>query len=94
MTIAYLTLHLHLPDCQSLKDKRSRIKSLLSQLHKKFNVSAAEIGLNDRWQECLVGCALVSNDNGHAHRALQRVVEFIPAYFPNIEIIDFRIENV
>lgn len=94
MAIALLTLHLHLPGCRSLKDKRSRLKPLLSRIHKEFNVSAAEIGLNDRWQEGIIGCALVSNDNGYAHCVLQRVVEFIPAAFPNLEIIDFRIENL
>lgn len=94
MAIALLTLHLHLPGCQSLKEKRSRLKPLLSRIHKRFNVSAAEIGLNDRWHEGMIGCALVSNDNGHAHRAMQQVVEFIPANFPDLEIIDFRIENL
>lgn len=94
MTIALLTLHLHLSDSHSLKEKRGQIKSLLSRLHKHFNVSAAEIGLNDLWQECLIGCALVANDNGHAHRALQQVVDYIPAFFPNFEIIEFRIENI
>lgn len=93
MTVALLTLHLHLPECRSLKAKRSRIKPLLSRIHREFNISAAEIGLNENWQECLIGCALVSNDNGHAHRVLQRVIEFIPANFPDLEIIDFRIEN-
>lgn len=94
MTVALLTIHLHLPGCTSLKHKRSRLKPLLSRIHREFNVSAAEIGLNDHWQEGLIGCALVSNDNGHAHRALQRVVAFIPENWPDLEIIDFRIENL
>ncbi len=93
MTVALLTIHLHLPGCRSLKDKRSRLKPLLSRIHREFNVSAAEVGLNDRWQEGLVACALVSSDNGHAHRALQRILEFIPTHFPDLEIIDFRLEN-
>ncbi len=94
MTVALLTIHLHLACCHSLKDKRSRIKPLLSRIHREFNVSVAEIGLNDIWQEVLLGCALVSSDNGHAHRVLQRVLEFIPTHFPDLEIIDFRIENI
>jgi len=94
MTIAILTLHLHFPQCQSLKEKRSRLKPLLNRIHKEFNVSAAEVGLNDHWQEGLITCALVSNNNHFTHKVLQRVVEFIPEHFPDLEIIDFRIENI
>jgi len=94
MNIAVLTLHLHLPMCQSLKEKRSRIKPLLYRIHKEFNLSTAEIGLNDHWQEGMVACALVSNDANHAHRVLQQVVEFIPTCFPDLEIIDCHIENI
>lgn len=93
MTLALLTIYLHLPGCSSLKQKRSRLKPLLSRIHKEFNVSAAEIGLNDHWQESVIGCALVSNENAHAHRVLQRIVGFLPENWPDLEIIEFHIEN-
>lgn len=93
MSIALLTIHLHLPGCSSLKQKRSRLKPLLNRIHKEFNVSTAEIGLNDHWQESLIGCAMVSNDNNHTHRVLQHVAAFIPENWPDLEIINFRIEH-
>ncbi len=93
MVLAILSLQLHLPGCNSLKEKRSRLKPILSRIHKEYNVSAAEMGMNDAWQESLICCVIISNDNGHAHRVLQQIVAFIPTNWPDIQIVDFRIEN-
>jgi hypothetical protein len=56
--IATLTIHLHLPGCASLKEKRGRIKPLIARLHREFNVSVAEMGLQDKWQEAVIVCAM------------------------------------
>ena len=53
--LATLTIHLRLPLCTSLKDKRGRIKPLMSRLHREFNVSVAEMDLQDKWDEDLEG---------------------------------------
>ena len=45
--IGILTLHLQLPGCASLKEKRGRLKPLLARLHRKFNIPAAEMDLRD-----------------------------------------------
>lgn len=91
-TIGLLVLHLHLPHSLSLKQKRSSLKSLLNRLHKEFNISVAEIGLNDHWQESLVACAIVSNDCAFATQSLQKVHTFVERQFPNLPILDHRIE--
>ncbi len=48
--LATLTIHLHLPVGSSLKEKRGRLKPLLALLHREFDISAAEMDLNDSWQ--------------------------------------------
>ena len=45
--LATLTIHLRLPGCASLKEKRGHIKPLLNRLHREFNVSVAEMDLQD-----------------------------------------------
>jgi hypothetical protein len=92
MAIGILTLHLQLPGCTSLKEKRSRIKPVLARLHREFNVSVAEDGLNDRWQEAILVCALVSNDAGFTRKALQTVLSFMGEHFPDLYILEHRIE--
>lgn len=77
MSVGVLTLHLHLPGCTSLKEKRSRLRPLLARLHREFNVSVAEMERNDSWQEAIIACALISNEHGQTQRALQHVLEWI-----------------
>ncbi len=92
MSIGLLTLHLLLPGCASLKEKRSRIKPVLARLHREFNISSAEIERQDMWQEAVLACAMISNDHDYTQRALQAVKDFLPKHWPDLEILDYRIE--
>jgi uncharacterized protein YlxP (DUF503 family) len=62
---------LHLPACQSLKDKRTIVKSLKDRLHNRFNVSVAETAHQDLWQRCELTAAVVSTDRRHAESVLR-----------------------
>jgi uncharacterized protein YlxP (DUF503 family) len=53
---------LHLPGCHSLKEKRSALKPLLSRLRQRCNVSVAETGRQDAWQEAEIACAAIGGD--------------------------------
>jgi uncharacterized protein len=90
--IATLTIHLHLPACSSLKEKRGRIKPLIARLHREFNVSVAEIDLQDKWQETVIACAMVGNDHGHLESALQTVAKWVNGNWSDGDVIDSRIE--
>jgi len=94
MSLGLLTLHLRIPGCTSLKEKRSRLKPLLARLHREFNVSAAEMDRLDAWQEAVVACALVSNDVAYTQRALQKVVSWVEANWPDVQVWEERIELV
>ena len=92
--LATLTIHLHLPTCSSLKEKRGRLKPLIARLHREFNVSAAEMGLQDKWQEAIIACAMVGNERGHLESALQSVAKWVEANWPDGQVIDQKIEIV
>lgn len=92
MSLGILSLHLHLYGCNSLKEKRSRIKPLLARLHREFNVSAAEMDHLDAWHETLIAVGLVSNDSAHTQRVLQNIPHWIEANFPDFSLIDDKIE--
>jgi uncharacterized protein YlxP (DUF503 family) len=94
MAIGILTLHIHLPGCSSLKEKRGRLKPLLHRLRKEFNVSVAEIGEQDTWQNAVIGCAVLSTDAGHAHRTLQKLATWVETKFHDIEVTDDYIEVI
>lgn len=92
--VGILTIHLHLPGCASLKEKRGRLKPLLNGLHKKFNVSVAEMDRQDMWQEAVIACALVNSDAKQVQRSLQTVVRWVEGNWTDGDVIDERIELV
>ena len=92
MPVGLLTLHLELPGCASLKEKRSRLKPLLARLHREFNISVAELERQDAWRETVIACALVSNDAGHTQRSLQVVVDWVEKNWPDASLIDNHLE--
>jgi uncharacterized protein YlxP (DUF503 family) len=91
MHVAALIIELRLPGCRSLKEKRSRLKSLLANIHRHFNVSAAEIGHNDHWQLAEIACVVVSNDAGHSQQVLDGIPAWIESRRPDLQVIDDRI---
>lgn len=88
-----LTIHFQIEISRSLKEKRGIVRPLLVRLHKEFNVSTAEVDKLDSWNESVVCCAMVSNDNTYNQRMLQTVLEFITHMRPDLEILSYRIEN-
>ena len=92
--IGTLTLHLHLPGCASLKEKRGRLKPLLARLHRQFNVSTAEMDLQDKWQETVVASGMVGNDAAYLRSALETVRKWVDANWPDGDVLDTKIEII
>lgn len=91
MHVGTLTVELHLPGCDSLKQKRSRLKPLLARLHKEFNISAAEIDRHDHHRAAIIACAIVSNDQKHIQRVLEKIPDWIEKYRPDLQVVDDQI---
>ena len=92
--LGQLTIHLHLPGCASLKEKRGRIKPLLARLRKEFNVSVAEMDLQDKWTETVIACAMVNSDAVVLRQSLQSVEKWVNANWTDGDVIDQKIEIV
>jgi uncharacterized protein YlxP (DUF503 family) len=94
MAVGLLTLHIKIPMCSSLKEKRSQLKPLLNRLGKEFNISVAELDYQDQWDETIIGCTYLSNNGAHTQRVLQKVLTWIERNFPHLYIIQDRIELI
>jgi uncharacterized protein YlxP (DUF503 family) len=92
MSLGLLTLHIKIPGCNSLKEKRSRLKPIISRLHREFNISVAEIGHLDSWHETIIACALVSNNSAFTQNALKKIVEWIESAWPDLQIVNDKLE--
>ena len=92
--LATLTIHLYLPACSSLKEKRGRIKPLISRLHREFNVSVAEMDLQDKWTETIITCAMVNADRVVLQQSLQAIAKWVEANWTDGDVLDLKIEQV
>ena len=92
MNAGICRIKLHLPGSQSLKDKRGVIKSIISRLRSKFNVSVAEVDDQELWQLATLGIACVSNHTQHVDEVLSKVVNFVKQNYPQLEIVEHETE--
>jgi uncharacterized protein len=93
MTVGILTVSIEIPESGSLKDKRQVLRSLLDGLRLKHNVSAAELDHLDSWSLSTIGATCISNEQAHANRILDGVMNRIRAN-PRVVVLDYAIEFV
>jgi uncharacterized protein YlxP (DUF503 family) len=92
--LGQLTIHLHLPACASLKEKRGRIKPLVAHLRREFNISVAELDLQDKWTEAVIGCAVINSDSMFIQQSLQSVAKWVEGHWTDGDIIRQKIEII
>ncbi|MBY8889173.1 DUF503 domain-containing protein [Streptomyces sp. PTM05] len=89
MYVGTLSFDLLLGDVRSLKEKRSVIRPIVAELHRRFAVSAAEVGEQDLYRRAVVGLALVSGDPGHLREVLERCEHWMAAR-PEVDLLSAR----
>lgn len=77
MIVGVLRVEVHVPGAQSLKEKRSAVKGVKEQMRSRFNVSAAEVEVNDTWQRAVLGIAAVSDEPAHINGLLTQVKDWL-----------------
>jgi len=93
VVIALLTLDIHIPHAQSLKEKRMVVRSLKDRLRAKFNVSVSEVDHQDLWQRSQVSVVIVGSDEKFLQKVLDEAAEEAERIAPecsiqsNIEIV-------
>jgi uncharacterized protein YlxP (DUF503 family) len=89
MWIGWLEFDLLLGNVHSLKQKRSAVRPLIAELHRRFAVSAAETGSLDLHRRAGVGIAMVSADRSHIVDVLD-AAERLVATRPGMELLSVR----
>ena len=83
MVVGLLSVELHVPGAQSLKDKRHALRRIKDRL-KKFNVAVSEVEHQDLWQRAGLAVVTVSTDQFHADRELAAVADEIERVEPGL----------
>ena len=77
----------------SLKGKRSIIKSIISRIRNKFNISIAETDFNDSYLWAEIGFAIIGNDSRVVNSMVDKVLNFAEE-LGLAEIADSQIEII
>ncbi len=86
MHVLAVVYDLHIPGCQSLKERRSVLRPVLSGVARRFGVSVAETGHNDLWQRAEVGVALVSGQSSQCRTLADELDRYMWS-IPEIEVV-------
>jgi uncharacterized protein YlxP (DUF503 family) len=89
--VGLCTLELYIPEANSLKDKRSVLKSMLEGMRNKFNVSTAEVEHNDIWRRATIAISCVSNSQQFADQMLNKAVDWVESN-PRVNLAQVQIE--
>jgi uncharacterized protein len=76
MIVGLMSLELQLPGCDTLKEKRHRIKGVIEKVRAKFNVSVAEVDFQDMHQSAMIGVSMVNSEKTLIEQVFARVEEF------------------
>jgi len=82
MVVGLMQVELLLLETNSLKDKRSLLLKMRTQIQSKYNVSFSETGSQDIWGRAEIALTTASNDSQFIDRmftALEKLIEQNPA---------------
>jgi len=91
MVIGYGVINLRIPECSSLKEKRSVLSKIVRRTQNEFNVSIAEIGELDAHKSAQVGFAVVGNDAHFVNGKVDHLLNFVDRLHA-AEMLDSKVE--
>ncbi|HPH94427.1 MAG TPA: DUF503 domain-containing protein [Anaerolineaceae bacterium] len=94
MPVGIFTFTLRLIGCSSLKEKRGRLKPILHSLQRHYNLSTAETGHQDAWQQSEITCALACSDARVIERVYQQVKNELALNWPEEPVFSEQLEIV
>lgn len=92
MIVKSMCMTMQIPWARSLKDKRMAVKSILTRVIEKFNVSAAEVEHQDLPKTTMLAVVCVAAGQGQADSILEHVLCFVENRFEG-EITSVEYEN-
>ncbi|MGB5602781.1 MAG: DUF503 domain-containing protein [Gammaproteobacteria bacterium] len=88
--VLLLVIDCYIPQAQSLKQKRSVVKSLVDRLRARFNASVAETGYLNEWQRAVIAVSLVSNNKRYLQQQIELVQQLVMASSGSITVSDIQ----
>jgi len=87
--IGWIELDLRLGEVHSLKTKRSIVRPIVTELRRRFQVTAAETDHLDKHRRAGIGASIVAADRAHVVEVLDAIEQLV-AYHPEVEVLSAR----
>ena len=91
--VGLMHVSLHIPLCQSLKEKRSVVRPCIQHLQRHFNLAVAEVADQDVWRTAVLAVAAVSGDRTCVEQALRQARRYLERH-RELEVVDLNIELI
>lgn len=92
MVFIGLKISFRIFDSNSLKAKRSVMKSITNSVYKKYNVSIAEVDAQDMLNQGVIAIGVVGNQHRFCRKLLDTVLTFIEEKYNEIEV--YEVEQI
>ncbi|MCX6471305.1 DUF503 domain-containing protein [Williamsia herbipolensis] len=89
MWIGWIEFDFLLGDVHSLKQKRSLVRPMVTEMHRKFGVSVAEVDHLDLHRRAGIGASIVAADRTHVTDVVDRL-ERHGASRPEVHLVSVR----
>lgn len=89
MIIGVASIKLYAPWVHSLKEKRMVVKSIITKVQNKFNVSITEVDEHDTHQTIIIGIACIAGTVALASSTIDKVIRFTEEN-TDAEILDIQ----
>ena len=93
MTAGIIRIRFALPS-QTLKEKRTIVKSVIERLRNRFNAAVVEADDLDTPAYATIAAAVLSNDASHADSQLQAIAAAIQEWRLDIELLNVETELI
>ena len=70
------------------------VEHRLDHRRREFNLSVAELDLQDQWQQAVIGCAMIANQRVVLESSLQTVWDWVEGNWPDGDVIEQRVEVI
>ena|SRR5690606_18017537 len=90
MWIGWLWCDVLLGDVRSLKEKRSVIRPLISDLARRTESAAAEVGAHDLHRRSEIGVSVIAAEAAHVRDILDRAERMLAEEHPEITLLSTR----
>lgn len=64
----------------------------MARLQREFNLSVAEMDLQDAWQQAVIGCVMIGNERAHLESAMHGVTRWVEANWTDGDVIAQTVE--